>query len=88
MTTETGTVATVIPDRNQYVFDDEGFDASFAKHSVWKVTFHVEVDDLTDFEKEAIEKKLDSEDQEKGVSFGSVKEAIDFLHSRIKRPSA
>ncbi len=88
MTTETGTVATVIPERGQFVFDDESYDASVVKHSVWRVTFPIEIDDLTDLEKEAIERKLDAEDQEKGVSFGSVKEAIDFLHSRIKRPSA
>jgi len=87
MTGITGTLATVRPDRAQYLFDDETFDAAPIKFSNWRVTFSFDVDDLTDSEKEAIERKLDADDQESGVSFGSTQEAIDFLRSRIKRPN-
>lgn len=87
MTVRTGTLATVRPDRAQYLFDDETFDAVLGKSSNWKVTFYFDVDDLTNSEKEAIERKLDADDQETGISFGSTQEAIDFLRSRIKRPN-
>lgn len=82
----TGTAATIRPDRTQYLFDNERFDAVLIKSSTWRVTYRLDVDDLTDSEKETITKKLNAEDQEGGVSFGSSQEAIDFLRSRIKRP--
>lgn len=84
----TGTITTVRPDRTQYLFDDESFNASVGRPSVWKVTCYVDVDDLADSEKEAVEKTLDAENQKTGISFGSAQEAIDFLRSRIKRPHA
>ena len=83
----TGTTATVRPDGTQYLFDDETFDVSLGRPSVWKLTCYVDIDDLTDSEKETVEKKLDADNQA-GVSFGSAQEAIDFLRSRIKRPHA
>lgn len=88
MTVKTGTVATVRPDRAQYLFDDETYDAVLIKSSTWRVTYPLDVDELTDSEKEAIIKKLDADDQETGISFGSPQEAIDFLRARIKRPHA
>ena len=86
MMVSTGTMTTVRPNQAQYLFDDESFDASVRRASVWKVTCYVDIDDLTDSEKGTIEKKLDADNQEAGVSFGSAQEAIDFLRSRIKRP--
>jgi hypothetical protein len=86
MTVRTGTVATIRPDRTQYLFDGETFDAVPLKSSTWRVSYHLDVDELTDSEKEAIVKKLDADDQEAGVLFGSSQEAIDSLRSRIKRP--
>ncbi len=86
--TDTITTTTVRPDRKQYLFDDETFNASVGKSSVWKVTLYVDTDDLTDSEKEAVEKKLGAESQEAGISFGSVQEALNFLRSRIKRSHA
>ena len=54
----------------------------FVDSPVWK---RKEIE-LTDEEAEAVEKRLDAEDQEQKITFSSAKEAIDFLLSRIKRP--
>jgi hypothetical protein len=82
MTTLTSTFATV--GVNLPAAYNES-DVVFIDSSSWKIVF---VDDFTDEEKNTIEKKLHAEDAEPKLSFGSAREAIDFLRTRMKRPHA
>ena len=83
MTTLTSTSASAriqLPTYNEYVGVFIDGDAPG-----WKVVF---IDDFADAEKDAIERRLDAEDSEPKIAFGSAKEAVDFLRSRIKRSHA
>lgn len=63
-------------------YDDRRYDVVFGSSDVWNIVF---VDYLTDQEKAMIEKKLDADDANPKLTFGSAKEALDFLRSRMKR---
>ena len=85
MTTATGTKASSMTAVAQPIYFEDSdivFDLSF----VWEMKEIV--GDLTDEEARVIEKKLDVEDKEPKITFGSAQEAIDFLRSRSKRPHA
>lgn len=85
MTIMTGTLASPITVVAQPIYFEDSdivFDSSF----VWEIK--ESVGDLTDEEVQVIEKKLDAENEEPKITFGSAQEAIDFLRSRIKRPHA
>lgn len=81
MTTLTSTLASTKIDLPTY----HEYDVVVIDSSHWRIVF---VDDFTDEEKDTIEKKLDAEGTDPTLTFGSAKEAIDFLRSRIKRPHA
>ena len=81
MTTATGTF-TSTPDVPLPGHHYDGYDVVCIDSSDLNVVF---VDYLTDQEKVVIEKKLDTEDAHPKRTFGSAKEALDFLRSRIKR---